>query len=369
MSLVRRKRMNRFALRSVSRWWGRLLERSSGLAALGLGGVLTISPGASSAQIPDAQIDNGLIHASLHLPDPMHGFYRGTRFDWSGIIGSLRYSGHDYYGPWFTRTDPKIADFIFDGPDIIAGPCSAATGPAEDFLTNGEALGFSEAPAGGTFLKIGVGVLRKPDNAKYSMFRQYEIVDHGQWSVQEKPRSVEFTQKVMDPSSGFGYLYRKTVRLVDGKPEMVIEHHLTNIGRRPLETSVYDHNFLVLDHRETGPDFVVTLPFTIHLDNPPGSKLGFVEGRKILYRQELRGRDVFAIDIGGFRNTAEDYEVTIENRKAEAGMTIKGDRPLEQEHLWSIRSTLAVEPFVHMRIDTGNTFDWKYTYTYFSLGK
>jgi hypothetical protein len=51
---------------------------------------------------PQAEIANNVIKMRLYLPDPERGFYRGTRFDWSGVIGSLVYRGHNYYGPWFT---------------------------------------------------------------------------------------------------------------------------------------------------------------------------------------------------------------------------------------------------------------------------
>jgi hypothetical protein len=114
------------------------------------------------ADAPHVQISNDLMQVTLYLPDAAHGFYRGTRFDWSGVVADLHYAGHSYYGPWFTKTDPDVSDFVFQGEDIVAGPCSAITGPVEEFGV----LGYEEAKAGGTFLKIGVGVLRKPDDAK-----------------------------------------------------------------------------------------------------------------------------------------------------------------------------------------------------------
>ncbi len=43
------------------------------------------------AQTHDVEISNGIIQATIHPPDPTNGFYRGTRFDWSGVIGSLKY--------------------------------------------------------------------------------------------------------------------------------------------------------------------------------------------------------------------------------------------------------------------------------------
>ncbi len=321
------------------------------------------------AETPDLHISNGVIEATIHPPDPVSGFYRGTRFDWSGVIGSLKYAGHNYYGPWFTKTDPSIKDYIYQGADIIAGPCSAVTGPAEEFSTNEEGLGFSDASVGETFLKIGVGVLRKPDKAPYSMFRLYDIVDHGKWSVHAQPDSVQFAQKVMDASSGYGYLYEKTVRLVPGKPQMVIEHRLTNIGKRPIESSVYDHNFLVLDNQTIGPDFTIALPFAIHPGKPIKQELGAVDGKMITYRKLLEGHDQFGVAIQGFGKTSADYKITIENKHVGAGMKITGDQPLESEELWSIRSILAMEPFIHMSIAPGKAFAWKYTYDYYTSAK
>ena len=71
------------------------------------------------------------------------------------------------------------------------------------------------------------------------------------------------------------------------------------------------------------------------------------------------------IPLQGFGSTAEDYRFTIENKKTGAGMKITGDRPLSNLVLWSIRSTLSLEPFVALTIEPGQEFTWKYTYTYY----
>jgi hypothetical protein len=335
------------------------------LSSITLAFLLTTAS-AAFAEAHDLTISNGVIEATIHPPDAANGFYRGTRFDWSGVVGSLKFSGHDYYGPWFSKTSPIVKDYIYQGDDIVAGPCSAITGPVEEFSTKSEGLGFSEAAPGATFLKIGVGVLRKPDASPYSMFRLYDIVDHGKWSVQPGPQSVAFTQTLMDPSSGYGYRYEKTVRLVPGKPQMIIEHRLTNTGKRQIATSVYDHNFLVLDHQPIGPDFRITLPFSIHAAKPIKSGLGAIDGKSIAYRVQMKGQDQFAFEIKGFGTTSADYKIAIENKRLGAGMTITGDRPLENEELWSIRSILAMEPFIHMSIEPGASFTWKYTYDYYT---
>lgn len=89
---------------------------------------------------PSAKITNGLITAQLHLPDADKGYYRGTRFDWSGVMPSLEYKGHQYFGLWNPAPyDPKLHDAI--------------TGPVEEFT----AVGMEEAPIGGEFVKVGIG--------------------------------------------------------------------------------------------------------------------------------------------------------------------------------------------------------------------
>ena len=80
---------------------------------------------------PSVQISNGAITATVYLPDAAAGFYRGTRFDWAGVIGRLEYRGHIFYAPWFTKTDATVRDFLNDGVDVTAGPHTAVTGPAE----------------------------------------------------------------------------------------------------------------------------------------------------------------------------------------------------------------------------------------------
>jgi len=316
---------------------------------------------------PSVKITNGVIHATLYTPDPKNGFYRGTRFDWAGVIGHLEYAGHSYYGPWFTKTDPNVFDFIYKENDIVASPCSAAVGPVEEFFTDEKALGFDQAAPGGTFIKIGVGVLRRTDNRDYSSYIQYPIVDPGQRTLHTTADSVTFTQTVNDSSSGYGYLYNKTVRLVPGKPQMLIEHALTNIGKLPIQSNVFDHNFLSLDRLPIGPDLRITLPFKLIPKQPVDTSLGSVDLNTIAYQSQLTGHQTFENVFTGFGTTTADYNIRIENSRAHAGLTITGDRPLHSLELWSIRSVVAVEPFIHIAIQPGQTFTWTYTYTYFTL--
>ncbi len=295
-----------------------------------------------------AEITNGQIRMKLYLPDTKNGYYRATRFDWSGEIASLEYKGHEYYGLWFDRVDPKVRDYHYVGTEIIASPCSGISGPAEEFQTNGTALGWDEAKIGGTFIKIGVGVLRK-DDGNYDPVKQYEIVDPGKWTVKRHRDSVEFTQELSDPSLGYGYIYRKTVRLI----------------HRAIRTTVYNHNFLVLDKQPPGPDFAITVPFQIQSPRPPSGELAEIRGNQVVYLKALENEDRVQTRVRGFGDSPKYNEIRIENRRVGAGILMAGDRPLADLNLWSIRTVLAMEPFIAMTIDPGGGFTWKMSYQYY----
>jgi hypothetical protein len=102
---------------------------------------------------PSAQISNDLITVDFYLPDAQGGSYRATRFDWSGIIRSLAYKGHNFFGQWYEKHDPYIHDAI--------------TGPVNIFDSPGPATGYADAKPVETFVRIGVGRVEKPDEPAY----------------------------------------------------------------------------------------------------------------------------------------------------------------------------------------------------------
>jgi hypothetical protein len=333
----------------------------AGAAALLAG--LTLGVAGTAADIPQAQLNNGQLKVTINLPDRDRGFYRGTRFDWSGVIEEVEHRGHSYYGRWFQKTDAGVHDFEYRGAEIVAGPCTAITGPAEEFT----AQGYEEAKPGGTFVKIGVGALRKAgDGGKYDNFHLYEMANPGRWSVRKGAGFVEFTHELRDAASGYAYLYRKVVRLTPGKPELAIEHSLKNTGQRPLKGSVYNHNFLFLDHQAPGPEVVITVPFQIVTERAATTGIAEVRGNQIVYLKMLEGEDRVHTVFSGFGNTAKDYDFRVENRKTGSGMRVTGDRPLVREALWSIRAVLSMEPFIAIDVAPGAEFTWKLVYEYYA---
>ena len=314
-----------------------------------LGVLATLTRAVFLESFPQADLSNGVIQAKLYLPDPAQGYYQGTRFDWSGVFASLDYNGHSYFGQWFDKYDPKLHDAI--------------SGPVEEFTP----IGFKEAKSGEDFLKIGVGSLRKSTDSTYRFVTPYEVVNAGKWSVKKEKDAIEFTHELTD-AAGYSYRYRKTVKLLPGKPTLVLEHSLTNTGSKPIETTVYDHNFYVMDHQPTGPDFSITFPFALQTQGAPGGIGTVFETRnnQVTYLRELSKGESTYCSLTGFGNTAKDYDIRIENRKTGAGVHITGDQPLVRLAFWSIATVVCPEPYIRIKAEPGKEFTWKIQYDYYT---
>jgi Tol biopolymer transport system component len=292
------------------------------------------------------------VTAKLYLPDAEKGYYRGTRFEWSGQIRSLQAQGHEYFGVWFPRYDPKLHDAI--------------TGPVEEFVTDAGEPGYAEAKPGGKFLRYGVGICRKPDDRPYNRFRTYEIVDPGQWKVKQGSDWIEFKHTLSD-GAGIAYEYTKKIRLVKGKSEMLIEHTLKNKGSKRIETAQYNHNFFVIDGKPTGPSASVRFAFE------PKAKEDFrglaeLRGNELVYLKELAGGGQSAFsELTGYGDTAAHNDVRVEHRGAGAGVRVSVDQPITRFIFWSIRTTICPETYAKVAADPGKSAKWTSRYEFYTL--
>jgi hypothetical protein len=309
------------------------------------------SSGLAAAEFPQIQISSGTVRATIYLPDPQNGYYRATRFDWSGVVASLESGGHTYFGKWFDRYDPKIHDAIM--------------GPVEEFLTKGAGLGYDAVAPGGSFVKIGVGALRKPDEPRFQQFHTYQILDTGKRTVDSGRDWIEFAQ-VLSDVNGYAYVYRKRLSLAKDRPELVLDHSLKNTGRKTIETSVYEHNFYMLDSQPAGPDYIVKFPFA---PRATGDLAGLAEvrGKEVLFLRELTtGQSVYT-GLEGYDGTAADYDIRVENRKTGAGVRQKGDQRLAKVVFWSNPKTVCPEAYIDLHLEPGQESKWRIAYEFYSL--
>lgn len=310
----------------------------------------SLSSAADSNDSPQAEISNGLVTARVWIPDPDKGYYRGTRFDWSGVISSLRYKGHEYFGSW---TD-------------VAEPHNEIVGPVESFSANDQVLGYKDSRVGETFMRIGVGLCEKPSEEKYNWRRIYKIVDHGKWSVKREKNWIEFTH-VLSDGKGYAYHYTKRLTLTADKAELVLSHNLTNTGEKEINTEVFNHNFFVIDGRPSGPEFEIEFPFSLTATRADLKGRISIEGNTIQYPHVLTDgmNGMIGTGLEGFGTEAQDNAFQIVNKTTGAGVRAKIDQPLRKLFFWTMENTICPEPFIHMKIKPGATHRWNTEYTFF----
>lgn len=308
-------------------------------------GVLSIGM-RPAIDVPEAEISNGLVRAKLYLPDAEKGYYRGTRFDWAGVVETLEYKGHTYHGKWFDTYTPTLHDAIM--------------GPVEEFGP----LGYAAAKPEGTFVKIGVGSLTRPDEKPYNPFVYYPIANPGTWTITRKTDQVQFVHNLAD--TAYAYEYRKTLKLTRNKPELIIAHSLKNTGKRPVETTTYNHNFFVIDQQPTGPGYTVKFPISaLSSDGGKGvtERVRFQDGQ-LLYLNELaKGESVYYPNLTNGQSMR--YNITVDNTKTGAGVNVVGDREISRMVYWSSSTTVSPEPYITIKIEPGQTFSWQIAYQYY----
>ena len=305
----------------------------------------------AAPSFPQAEIASPRLRATLHLPDKTSGYYRGTRFDWSGAITSLTWNGHEYFGQWFETHDPLIHDAIH--------------GPVEEFLTGDSSLGYDEAKPGERFIRIGVGAVKKPEEAAYRRFATYEIVDPGEWTVDKGKDRITFTHTLRD-TNGYAYVYRKVVRL-DGD-SLILEHVLKNTGARRIPTQVYNHNFFTLDRQTTGAGIALGFAFDPKATRPLND-MAEVRGREIAFVKTFEPKQSVFTEIEGFGADAAAYDFKLEHRGTGAGVRIQGDKPIAKLYFWSATKTVCPEPYIDVSVDPGRESTWTIRYTFYEAKK
>lgn len=296
-------------------------------------------------QYPSRTISNGSVEMKVFLPDAENGLYRGTRFDWSGVIGSVKYMGHEYFGYWKDTHDPLFHEDL--------------PGPVEGYIKPG--LGYDEAEPGSKYVRIGVGVIEKPEEEEYSFRNFYKILDHGKWTVEYGSDWISFRHELKS-DIGFSYIYEKLIQLKNNG--FTLHHKLQNTGEKEIETDQFNHNFFMIDSEPSGTAFSISLPY--HVSTKDDTQ-GFVEIREneIHFIKDLQREDSFFLLLEGYGEEVADHRITVQNHKSGAGVTFTIDKPLHRMAFWSCHTTLCPENFIWLCVEPGSQDEWTSEYTLF----
>ncbi len=295
---------------------------------------------------PKLELDNGKIRVSVYLPDAVRGYYRGTRFDWSGIIERVDTTRHRFYQPLHAVHDPHTHDCV--------------SGPAEEFAMF-HPMGYREAAPGESFVKVGVGLLRKRDDSEYQFNGDYELVRPGGWQIEHGPHAITFRQDLED-DRGWAYRYHKVIRLAHDAPELTIRHDLENLGIKHIDIDHYNHNFTLIDGAHYGSDYRVEFPFSTTIPIRINRRAWF-RGNAIEVPEPLGDASLWIPLYEGAARTEYNGAV-VTHRPSGASVDFRGDAPITRMVFWAVERAACPEPFIRLRLAPGQAKAWSTRYRY-----
>lgn len=172
------------------------------------------------------ELRSGDLAVEVMEPTSPQRYNTGTRF--SPVAAVLRMT-------W------KGRDLLFN--PVVHDPVLDHCGLAQEFDLY-TPLGFAGVAEGGSFLKLGVGVLTKT-TPHYQFYTPQPVVRLAETTVAWRDDGADFTQTCT--LDRYSYRYEVQVRLAP--PALSITYRLVNTGSEIFATEQYAHNFLRLDDR------------------------------------------------------------------------------------------------------------------------
>lgn len=265
-------------------------------------------------------------------------YYQGTRFDHSGVFRRIEKDGYVYADEWFSHADPFRHDRV--------------CGPSEEFVT----VDFDGVAPGELFCKVGVGLLRRPDDTPYDWFRLYEVAKPGEWTVVERAHEVRYCHAL----EGW-YRYEKTVRLT-GPANMEIAHRLQWMAPKPIKGFHYNHHFFTFGGTPVGPSRMISFPFQPighwrdSYDNVALQERGIAFSDPIVKTPSVYMGDLHNAD----GPTPCDFVIG----EGEHRVHVQGDRSVRHMVFWANLQVACLEPYMPIELGAGEEMSWTLHYIF-----
>ena len=297
-------------------------------------------------------VKKGEMEIMLFLPDSVNSYYRASRFDWGSILGQIKYKGKTFLQEWkgYSGRPPKG-----DHDPLVP---NTGTGLSEEFTVP---QGYDEAKPGDSFVKIGVGVLLKDDDSKYSFAKPYKILDNGEWKVDKKKSSIVLTHRLMS-EIGYGYILRRKY-IIKGN-NLIVRHELKNIGDKKIVTEAYSHNFMQLDYSNVGPDYSLTfLKSDIDISKHKWTTVKRISLNKNVINVKPEIND-FIPCFGDLDVLSEYGDFRLQSEKTKTSVEMSLDKKVSSFSVWFWQRAFCAEPRVMIDIEPGKKVSWEYVYTF-----
>jgi len=282
----------------------------------------------------------------IHVDHPLEN-YKGSRFDWTGKIVSLKFQNMELSGV----ENPHAENEQYLGKGFY-------NEFGIDF-----ALGFDAAPIGGWFHKIGVGLLKKEDTP-YHISKSYDI----------KPAEFKITSKAnrllihctSEIINGYGYILKKEFVLQD--TGFTIHYGVQNTGEHPIITDEYVHNFTAINKAPIGPNYILHFPFQLQPSRfeetvNPEQKVAIGE-TDITFKAEPSVPFFFS-NLSGDETALAQWELI--DLKSKIGMTETCSFKTNKVNVWGAPHVICPELFFKIALQPGEATEWSRDYEVYHL--
>jgi len=278
--------------------------------------------------------------------------YRFSRFDWNGLISSIKYKHIEILGqekPCFQRNPKKFG-----------------RGLHNEFGIN-TCIGYEDCEVGQWFPKIGTGWLKK-NNKPYNFFSEYEI------------DAIEFTfDKISEDKAificnsgvrnGYGYKYTKEIALCENG--FTIKYILQNTGEKTLKTEEYVHNFLCINNNRISKRYSLSFPWQAKTSDwkecvDPNKIFNFESNT--LHFTGKTNKQFFLGDLSENIKNQQEIESTWKLHYTDASnntisISEKGNFKMQTMHLWGWKKVISPEIFYEVEVAPNETISWERQYT------
>lgn len=274
--------------------------------------------------------------------------YSGTRFDWSAFITQITLDGK--------RT--------FCMPEsLIPGKGSGGIGLCNEFGIDAP-IGYADAQPGECFPKLGVGLLRRPVDNEYRFGIPHEFGEHFPMSARFNGDGLHFIVQPLD-CRGYAVILRKS--LLVGSNRLSIAYEIQNVGRLPIRTNEYCHNFVGFDQQPIGPDYQLRFPYPLALEQMGED---FMEHMKpmlnirdnVIQPQPVQGSAFYCRPLGYALTDQPQWEL----EHLPSGITMReyDDFTPCRVAVWGTPHVISAEVFVQIDVAPGQTQKWTRIYEF-----
>ena len=263
--------------------------------------------------------------------------YTGTRFDWSGFVTQVTLDGsHTFCVP----------------EDYEPGMGTGGIGLCNEYGID-MPVGFTDAKPGDLFPKLGIGLLTRLDNRDYSFWYPHQIAQSFPIQVESSLDSATFTTLPLD-CRGYAAHLVKTLSVFANRLD--VQYHFENTGSRPILTNEYVHNFVGLDQRSIGPEYVLRFPQPVELESiSPMTAILLTNGSEMTLRSVPK-TPFYCRLMGLSRSDQAQWELF----HTPSGVTMRESVDFTPARIavWGTTHVISVEVFKEINLQPGEAATW-----------